>query len=169
MEFKGIVRERDTKLKVIFALLAAYLMYREIIAKQYIYVPIACLVILACFFKKEHIVNEKGIDIKYNIFSITMNNYWNWNEITTIHADHRKAKPNVMIHIGKDITTRIFIMKSSEYKRVLEFAKRMNPNIFIEDLTEEEHAKREAEILRKQEIRKAQIAAAKAKRKKKTK
>lgn len=144
MKYKGILSERKTWVKFAIALAAAYMLYLEAVRGQWIYVPVAVLVILACFFKKEHVISEDGVDIKYQLFSMTMHNYWKWDEITTLHTDYAKVKPNVMLHIGKDIAVRSFVMEPADCSAALRLAAEMNPHIYIEDMTEEERARSKA-------------------------
>lgn len=167
MKYKGILKERELWVKVLILIAAVYLLYREFIAGQYIYIPLALLVILACFFEKEHIINEEGVDIKYILFkSIVKHNYWTWDEITTLHPDYKKARPNVMLHIGKDVVTRSFVMKPADCRGAIELARQMNPHIYIDDITETEQELREQELLHRQEVARAQKRAAKRKKKK---
>lgn len=91
-------------------------------------------VMVAAFFEKQHIVSEKGVDIEYHLFGMVMHNYWSWDEVTTMHPDYIKARPNVMLHIGKDIVTRSFIMTVSDANGILELAQRMNSSIYIKDI-----------------------------------
>lgn len=133
MIYKGILPKRKTWVKALGVLLAGLMLYREVINGQLIYVPIAILVILACFIKKEHIISEKGVDIKHTIFNLPIHNYWSWEEITTLHTDYRKARPNVMLHIGKDVVVRSYVMKPSDCQDALKLAGEMNPNIYIKE------------------------------------
>lgn len=165
MEYRGILKERKTWVKAAAILLAGYVLYREIIMGQYIYIPIVALIVLACFFEKSHIVSEDGVDIQYALLGMKMHNWWKWDEITTLHTDYRKAAPNVMLHIGKDIVTRTYVMDPSDIPSVLDLAARKNPSIFIEDLTEEERERREEELLHRQEVARAQKAARKRRKK----
>lgn len=164
MKYKGILPQRKTWVKVIIFILAAYMLYREIMAGQWMYIPITILVLLACFFKKEQIISKEGVDIQYMLFRLTMHNYWKWEEITTLHTDYLKVRPNVMLHIGKDIVTRTYVMESADCQAALKLAAEMNSNIYIENLTEEEQEKRDREILHRQEVARAQKAAKKRKR-----
>lgn len=158
MNYNGIIPERKTWVKVGIFILAGVLLYLEVMARQWIYIPVAALVMLACFFKKEQIISEEGVDVQYTLFNrFIMHNYWRWNEITTLHVDYRKARPNVMLHIGKDIVTRSYIMKPSDCRAALGLAAEMNPGIYIEDFTEEE-------LLHREEVRKARRTARKRKK-----
>ncbi len=158
MKYKGILPERKNWVKVVIALAAAYMMYLEAMRGQWIYVPIALLVILACFFKKEHVISEGGVDIRYELFGLPMHNRWTWDQVTTLHTDYQKARPNVMLHIGKDIAVRTFVMTPSDCQAALQLAKQRNPSIYIEDMTEEERQRSEAELLHRQEVLRAQKA-----------
>lgn len=164
MEYKGILPERKTWVKIAAVILVGYMLYREILIGQWIYIPLAVLILLACFYKKEHIISEEGVDIRGNVLSVPLHNWWKWDEITTIHADYKKASPNVMLHIGKDVVTRSFVMKPADIPAVVELAARKNPEIYIENLSEEERQRRDAEILHRQEVARAQKAAKKRKK-----
>ncbi|MBR3374601.1 MAG: hypothetical protein IKG71_02260, partial [Firmicutes bacterium] len=81
----------------------------------------------------------------YNIFGIKIPYTWTWDVITIVRPDYSKAKPNVLLEIAKDVTIRGFVFKKSEVQDVMDFIKRMNPNIHVEDFTEEEAARAEEE------------------------
>lgn len=137
MKYNGIVKKRERWLTITIFIVAAFLLYREVAAGQYIYIPLAIMVMLACFFEQEHIISEEGVDIKYILFNVCIkHNYWKWDEITTLHPDYRRARPNVMLHIGKDVVTRTFTMKQSDCQGAIALARRMNPKIYIDDITD---------------------------------
>jgi len=167
MKFKGILPERKLWVKIAVLLIAVYIIFNSIAAGKYIYVLLGALVIGAVFFKKEQVISEKGVDIITSVFGVSSVNHWEWDEVTTMHTDYTKAKPNVMLHIGKDIVTRTYIMTKADCQGALRLAEQMNPKIFIEDLTEEELEQREMEMLRKQQAARAQRAAEKKAKKKK--
>lgn len=133
MKYKGIVPERKKWVKPLGIFVSAFMLYRELLNGEFIYIPIAIMVFLACFIKKEQIISEKGVDIQHMLFGLVMHNYWSWEEITTLHADHIKIKPNVRLHIGKDVVVRSFAIKHSECQAVIKLAREMNPNIYIEE------------------------------------
>lgn len=134
MRYKGIVKKRKKELSILLAIVTVMLMILELIKGKYIFVPITFLVFLACFFEKEHVISEEGVDIERKIFNHVIHNIWRWDEITTLHADYQKARPNVMLHIGKDIATRSFIFTVADATCSLELAKKMNPEIYIRDI-----------------------------------
>ncbi len=166
MEYKGILKERETWFKVCAFLLAGVMLVREAMLKQWIYVPVALLVMLACFYKREQIISEQGVDIQSTLFGVTTHNLWCWDVVTTLHTDYKKAAPNVQLHIGKDLVVRTFVMKPADCKGALKLAAERNPKIYIEDLTEEEQARRRQERQRQEEVQRAQRAAEKHQRKK---
>lgn len=167
MKFKGILPQRKAWVKLFVAAIAGYMIVLEFMRGEYIYIPVAILVILACFLKKEQVITEKGVDITLGLFSMDLHSLWTWDEITSLHTDYTKAKPKVMLHIGKDIVTRSFVMEIADCKAVLAMAAQINPKIYIEDLSEDEQEEREREIYRRQQQRKAQAAAQKAAKRKK--
>lgn len=133
MRVYGIVKEREKKTRILFVCLAIVLTVLEILQRGWIYLPLCALVFFACFFKKEQVVSEEGISINYNVFSFRSSALWNWDEITTLHTDYEKKSPHVMVHIGKDIMTRTFVVTRQDCKKILDLARKMNPNIYIVD------------------------------------
>lgn len=133
-EFKGKLKSRTGKVRIAFAILTCYMMYLEARREHWIFVALGVFVVVACFFSKEHIISEKGVDIKYNLFSLETHNYWEWKEITTLHADYKKAAPHVMLHIGKDIVSRTFTYDASEIDEIFALAKKQNYKIFIDKM-----------------------------------
>lgn len=119
------------KAAVIF--LALIMLYIELRRGRYFYLLIAVFIVLAAFFQKEHKISEEGVDIEYRLFGYTTHNYWLWEEITTLHTDYRKASPNVLLHIGKDILVRTFVMDKKSCQAAVSLARRMNPKIYIVD------------------------------------
>ena len=136
MEYKGIIPQRKLWIKIAAIIVAGLVIYRSIVTEQWLYVPIGIFVMLACFFSKEHIVDEKGTDIRYHMFGMTMSNYWLWDEITEMQTDPRKSAHNVMLHFGKGVTIRTFIMKPEDIEPVIELASERNPDIFIDHIAE---------------------------------
>ena len=129
MPIKGIQKARAKWVKPAAAVLAAGIVVYEIILQQYLYVPIGLLVILACFFTKEHLVSDEGVDIQYTLFGKVSHNLWRWEEVTTIHVDRKRAMPDVALHIGKDVATRLFVFSAKDAQAVLDLAKKRNPAI----------------------------------------
>lgn len=165
MKFKGLLKERQTWLKIAIIIAAGYMIYLTITAGQYLYTLFAVVVILAVFFKKEHAISKEGVDIRYDLLGIKSMNRWEWKDISAIKTDYVKAYPNVLVHIGKDVSIRDFVMKRSDINGIIELARRMNPDIYIGHMTAEEKEARDQQVLRQQEIEKG-IKAAANKRKK---
>ena len=132
MEYKGIIKKRKTWLTVLFVILACLMLWRTIVTQHWSYLPIVILVILACFFTKEQIISQDGVDIQYTLFGRwTMHNLWTWDEITSLHPDYSKRAPNVELLIARDVVIRPFVMTREDTSHVLELAKKMNASISI--------------------------------------
>lgn len=132
MEYRGIIKTRKTWLTVLFVILACLMLWRTIVTQHWSYFPIIILVILACFFSKEQVISEDGVDIRYTLFGRwTMHNLWAWDEITSLHPDYRKKAPNVELLIARDVVIRPFTMTREDTSRVLKLAKSQNPAIDI--------------------------------------
>ena len=155
MEYRGIVREHKLWIKIVALIVAGLVIYRSIMTEQWIYILIGIVVFLACFFTKEHIVDENGADIRYHLFGMNISSYWSWGEITEMQTDMKKAAPYVMLHFGKGVSIRTFIMKPEDIEPVIEMAAENNPDIFIDHMTVEEQEERERQILHEQEVERA--------------
>ena len=70
----------------------------------------------------------------YTICGFQFHNIWNWSEINTIHIDSISSKPNVELHIGKDITARRFILSKNDADKALTITSKMNSKIYIAEL-----------------------------------
>ena len=133
MEYKGIIKKRKTWLTVLFVILACLMLWRTIVTQHWSYLPIVILVILACFFTKEQIISQDGVDIQYTLFGRwTMHNLWAWDEITSLHPDYSKRASNVELLIARDVVIRPFVMTREDTSHVLELAKKMNTSIIID-------------------------------------
>ncbi|MBQ9059875.1 MAG: hypothetical protein IJ128_01865 [Firmicutes bacterium] len=167
MEYRGIIKQREKWLTALFLILAALMLWRTIVTEKWAYTPMVILVVLACFFSREHIISEEGVDIKYTLFGrFSMHNLWTWDQITTMQTDYTKAAPNVQLLIGKDVVIRPFVMTRRDLRGALALAKRMNPDIVMDEpVSEEEREEEDRRVLHRQEVERAQQQAARKKRK----
>lgn len=133
MKFYGKIKEHENWVKYVGIALAAYMVFVGIRFNRYSYLIIAPALVLAIFLNKYHVIDKDGVDIKYTILGIPFHNRWTWDQITTVHTDYMHAFPDVMLHIGKDISVRTFRFKSSEIPEILDFIHEMNENIYIRD------------------------------------
>ncbi|MCI5688020.1 MAG: hypothetical protein MR303_05990 [Emergencia sp.] len=165
MVYKGIVKTRTQSRKMLFLAGCILLLYIEYTSKQYFYIPFTALLFMAVFHEKEHIVSEKGVDIKYSLFGITSLNRWTWDEITAMQPDFIKSRPNAELLIEKGSTLRKFIFTPEDCQAVMDFAKTMNPEIFVDSFTAEEQEQMEKEKMkRQQQLREQKAKARKAKK-----
>lgn len=129
MKYKGILREREPWLKIVIILAAGFMFYLSVTGGYITYAALAVVVVLAVFFKKEHVISEEGVDIRYNLFGMTHVNRWEWKDITALRTDYQKAYPNVLLHICKDINVRDFVMKPTDIAGIKALASKMNPKL----------------------------------------
>ena len=129
MKYKGILREREPWLKIAIIIAAAFMLYLSITGGYITYAALAVVVMLAVFLKKEHIISEEGIDIKYNLFGLNHINRWEWKDITALKPDYQKVYPNVLLHICKDVNIRDFVVKPAEIEGIKALASKMNPKL----------------------------------------
>ncbi len=149
MIYKGIVKKRDAKRKAYLIVGGIVILYLAFLQKNWLYIMLAIILMLAIFFKKEHVVSEKGVAIEYDLFGMKVTNKWEWNQITAIRPDFKKAKPNILLEIAKDVTIRAFVFEEEDAWGVMELAKKMNPDMYVDDRTEEERREDADEYNRK--------------------
>lgn len=163
MVYKGIVKTRDTRRKGILLIGGIIILYMAYLQRNWLYIMMAIILIMAIFFKKEHVVSERGISIEYELFGIKVSNKWEWSEITAVRPDYKKAKPNVLMEIAKDVTIRGFVFSEEDAWGVIELAKKMNPNAYVDDRTEEQRREDNDEYHRKLDEARTREALAKRK------
>lgn len=157
MEYRGIVKDRSKWMKVLFLVLACLMLWRTIATAKWAYLPMVALVILACFFSKEQVISEAGVDVRYTLFGrFTMHNLWAWSEITSLQTNYEKAAPNVMLLIARDVVIRPFAMTRPDIRAVQRLARSMNPDIYVDEPSEEEREEADARALHAQAVRRAQ-------------
>ncbi len=167
MEYKGILKTRTKSRNAMILIVGAMLLVLEFMAKQYFYLPITALIMAAVFHKKEHIVSKEGVDIRRSFFGLVSDNRWEWSEITAVQPDYIKARPNAQITFEKGVMLRTFQFTPEDCRKILELAAEMNPDMIVDNYTEEEQEEMEKEKLRRQEQQRAQRAQAKRSRKRK--
>ena len=157
MEFKGIIRkEKSTKKRIFLFVGSVFLAGFSFMQHEYLYTFLAILLAVLCAFKKEHVVSEEGVDIRYDLLGIKHVHRWEWHEITAMRPDYKKARPNIFLEIAKDVTIRAFIYTEEDAFKVMALAKKMNPDAYIDDRTEEEREQYERdrdEIIEEQKRR----------------
>ena len=171
MIYKGIVKTRDTKRKIYLLVGGFVILYMAYLQRNWLYIMLAVVLMLAIFFKKEHIVSEKGVSIEYDLFGMKVSNKWEWNQITAIRPDFKKAKPNILLEIARDVTIRAFVFEEEDAWNVLKLAKKMNPDMYVDDRTEEQRREdadeynRQLDAHRMRETRRKREAKEKARKK----
>ena len=143
MQYKGIVRKRELWFEIAMLITGGVLFYVELIRGQYFYLIVLTILMLAIFFKKEQVISEEGIDIKYYLLGIKSVSHWDWKDITSMKPDYLKARPDVILLMAKDVTIRNFRMKAADASGVMQLAKKMNPKLGSDFYTEEEQMESE--------------------------
>ena len=168
--YKGIVKERTQQRKSLILIAFAVFAFVAYTVKQYFYIPLIIVGMIAVFHEKEHIVSEKGVEIKRKLFGMKSDNLWTWDEITALQPDYIKFRPNAQLLIESDTTLRPFLFKPHEVEEIIEMAKQLNPNIYVDYTTAEEqeeiNRKNEQYKMQQRDLREKQNANAKAAKKK---
>lgn len=134
MEYYGIMPERKLWVKIGVIIFGIYTIYNSAINHNLFYLPFGIIMILATFSDRKHIISQEGVDILYTVCGTRFHNIWSWSEINTIHTDSIRSKPNVEIHIGKDVISRRFILSKADANKAIAFASKMNPKIYIAEI-----------------------------------
>lgn len=87
--------------------------------------------------------------------------------ITAMRPDYKKAAPNIYMEIAKDVTIRAFVFTKSDAIGVMELAKKMNPDMYVDDRDEEQRQKDSEEHKAKMAFARERARAEKKARKKK--
>lgn len=134
MEYYGIMPERKLWVKIGVIIFGIYTIYNSAVNHNLFYLPFGIIMILATFSDRKHIISQEGVDILYTVCGAQFHNIWNWSEINTIHTDSIRSKPNVEMHIGKDVISRRFILSKADANKAIDIASKMNPKIYIAEL-----------------------------------
>ena len=175
MKYYGIVKQRSMTKRVLLFCGCLFLIVLEFSQQNYLFTFVAALLAFLNFFRKYHEVSEEGIFIRYRWLGLKVDYTWTWDQITAMRPDYKKARPNVFMEMAKDVTIRAFVFTPEDARGVLELAKRMAPDAYIDDRTEEERIEYEEErdrIIEEQKKRirrQKQEAKARAKKNKKKK
>ena len=134
MKYYGIMPKRKIEVKIGIIIFGMYLIYTSTINKNLFYFPFGIIMILATFSERKHIISQEGVDIVYTICGAQFHNIWNWNEIDTLHTDSISSKPNIELHIGKNITARRMIFSKLDVEKILTLAKNRNSKIYVSEI-----------------------------------
>jgi len=147
MEYKGFIRkERSTKKRILLFFGSLFLVGFNFMQGHYLYMVLAMLLCVLCAFQKEHVVSEEGVDIRYELLGFKHVHRWEWSDITAMRPDYKKSsEERIFLEIAKDVTIRAFIFTNDDAVAVMELAKRMNPEAYIDDRSEEERERYEQE------------------------
>jgi len=134
MEYYGIMPERKLWVKVAVITFGVYTLYNSVVNRNLFYLPFGIIMILATFSDRKHVISQEGVDILYTVCGSKFHNMWDWSEINTIHTDSGKSRPNVEIHIGKDVISRRFILSNDDAKKAVAVAKKINSKIYVAEM-----------------------------------
>lgn len=154
MRYNGIIAEKSIEIRIMVLIGCAILAFIQVQRHQYFYIILLLFLVAAVFQKKEHIVSDAGVDIKYNLFFIKSTSRWKWSEIDVVQPDYLKDRPNVRLNFSKDVTIRSFLFSPEDAQGVMELAKQMNSNVYVDDFTEEDQEERRRKARERQEAAK---------------
>ncbi len=134
MEYYGIMPDRKLWVKVAVIFFGAYAVYNAAANHSWFYLPFGIILILATFSDRKHVISQEGVDILYTVCGVPFHNVWDWTEINTIHTDSIHSRPNVELHIGKDVVSRRFILSADDAGEAIEIARGRNLKIYIAEV-----------------------------------
>lgn len=134
MKYYGIIPKRKLWVKMGAIIFGVYTAYSSILNNNLLYLPFGIVLIIATFSNRKHIISDQGIDIVYIIFGMQFHNLWSWNEVDTIHIDSINSKPNIELHIGKNIVARKIVLLKSDADKIISSVKKINSKIYISEI-----------------------------------
>lgn len=134
MKYYGIIPKRKLWVKMGAIIFGVYTAYSSILNNNLLYLPFGIILIIATFSNRKHIISDQGIDIVYIIFGMQFHNLWSWNEVDTIHIDSINSKPNIELHIGKNIVARRIVLLKSDADKIISSVKKINSKIYISEI-----------------------------------
>ena len=134
MKYYGIIPKRKLWVKMGAIIFGVYTAYSSILNDNLLYLPFGIVLIIATFSNRKHIISDQGIDIVYIIFGMQFHNLWSWNEVDTIHIDSINSKPNIELHIGKNIVARKIVLLKSDADKIISSVKKINSKIYISEI-----------------------------------
>lgn len=134
MKYYGIIPKRKLWVKMGAIIFGVYTAYSSILNNNLLYLPFGIVLIIATFSNRKHIISDQGIDIVYIIFGMQFHNLWSWNEVDTIHIDSINSKPNIELHIGKNIVARRIVLLKSDADKIISSVKKINSKIYISEI-----------------------------------
>lgn len=134
MKYYGIIPKRKLWVKMGAIIFGVYTAYSSILNDNLLYLPFGIVLIIATFSNRKHIISDQGIDIVYIIFGMQFHNLWSWNEVDTIHIDSINSKPNIELHIGKNIVARRIVLLKSDADKIISSVKKINSKIYISEI-----------------------------------
>lgn len=134
MKYYGIIPKRKLWIKIGVIIFGIYTIYNSVINYNLFYILFGIIMILATFSNRKHIISQEGVDILYTICGVQFHNIWNWSDINTLHTDSISSKPNIELHVGKDVVARRIILSKTDADKILTLAKKINSNIYISEV-----------------------------------
>ena len=135
-EYIGIRKEKKMWVRLLAVIMGLYMVYYGIANGTYYAVLLGIALFLAGLIFKDMAVTAKGVESRYLLPGWHLESLWTWEEITHVLADHKKSRPNVALHIGKDVAHRIIVVKKSDAEAIKILAKKMNPSIRVSDMAD---------------------------------
>ena len=135
-EYIGKQREKKIYVRIGAFLIGLYVIYYGIVNFKLYYSALALMVCLAALFFKDIAATEKGVEIRYLLPGWHFESPWTWAEVTHIAIDYKKARPHVMLHIGKGNVHRMMTVTAQEAADIEDLAKEQNPAIKVTTMTD---------------------------------
>lgn len=134
MKYYGIMPKRKLWIKIGVIIFGIYTIYNSVMNYNLFYILFGIIMILATFSNRKHIISQEGVDILYTVCGVQFHNIWNWSDINTLHTDSISSKPNIELHVGKDVVARRIILSKTDTDKILTLAKKINSKIYISEI-----------------------------------
>ncbi len=135
-EYYGIIPGQDGRLSKItkwgVALVAVFMGIKGVQAGRWAYVPLALVLIIVAFFRKEQVISERGIDVQRIFVFYRNHSVWPWKEVTKIRADYVTMDPMAVLLVYRGSKRLQIMMQAEDARAVVRMGRRINSSIELE-------------------------------------
>ena len=135
-EYISMQKEKKLYVRIGAFLVGLYFIGYGIATYKFYISILAVAICLAALFFKDVAVTPKGVEIRYLLPGWHLESPWPWDTITHIGVDLTKARPYVMLHVGRDAVHRILTVTRDEAEAIADLAREKNPSIRISKMSD---------------------------------
>ena len=120
---------RFTKFAAVFAGLA--LLFLGIYLRSWYGGIVGVMLLLAAFFTKKLMVDERGVVVEYRLAGLRWEELWAFPEIESVHIEYRGQQGWQGLHFKRGALSRVLVFPEAVAQQVLELCRHRNPQIYL--------------------------------------